>query len=108
MTKKKLITPGRPCSARVEFYACREDVETMLAQGYSARMIHEHLAEQGRMTCSYSAFCDYLRGGGKRLHSKKKNPPQEVVQQQKTAPRIISAPSDRLMDPRHVDLSKLI
>ena len=66
------ITPGTPGAARVEYFACREDVEAMLAKGYTARMVYEHMQEQGRMTCSYSAFCDYVRGQGKRKHSKGK------------------------------------
>lgn len=69
MSDKPAITPGRPGSARVEFFACRDEVETMLAKGYSVRMVYEHLKEQGRLTCGYSAFCDYVRGGGKRKHS---------------------------------------
>ena len=73
------IIPGRPGSARVEYFACREDVEAMLARGYSAQMVYEHLKEQGRVTCSYSAFCDYVRGGGKRLHSRKKGKPRSTL-----------------------------
>ena len=69
MTDKPNVTPGRPGSARMEYYACREDVEAMLAKSYSVRLTYEAMQEQGRVTCSYSAFCDYVRGGGKRLHS---------------------------------------
>ena len=69
MTDKPNVTPGRPGSARMEYYACREDVEAMLAKGYSVRLAYEAMQEQGRVTCRYSAFCDYVRGGGKRLHS---------------------------------------
>ena len=61
---------SRPYSARVEYLACREDVEAMLAKGYSIRLTYESMKEQGRVTCGYSAFCDYVRGGCKRLHSK--------------------------------------
>jgi hypothetical protein len=34
----------------------------MFAKGYSARMVWEEMTAQGRMRCSYSAFCDYVRG----------------------------------------------
>ena len=63
-------TRSRPYSARVEYLACREEVETMLAKGYSVRLAYEAMRGQGRVTCGYSAFCDYVRGGGKRLQSK--------------------------------------
>lgn len=69
---KAAVTPGLPGSARVEYSACREDVEAMLAKGYSVRMVYERMQELGRVSCGYSAFCDYVRGGGKRLHSRKK------------------------------------
>ena len=73
MTDKPTVTPGTPGAARVEYFACRADVETMLAQGYSVRMVYERMKEQGRVTCSYSAFCDYVRGQGRRKHSRKQN-----------------------------------
>lgn len=66
------INPRKFYTARAEYFACREDVETMLRQGYSIRLIYERMEEEQRVTCSYSAFCDYVRGNGKRLHSKKK------------------------------------
>ncbi|MDL2316916.1 TraK family protein [Desulfovibrio sp. OttesenSCG-928-A18] len=77
MSDRPTVTAGRHSSARVEYYACREDVEALLTRGYSARMVYEHMKEQGRVTCSYSAFCDYVRGKGKRMHSsgKRKNRP---------------------------------
>ncbi len=81
MSDKPSVTPGRPGSARVEFFACREEVETMLAKGYSVRMVYEHLKEQGRLTCGYSAFCDYVRGGGKRKHSRKMRLPTSAQKQ---------------------------
>lgn len=69
MADKPKVTPGAHGAARMEYYACREDVEALLAKGYSARLAYEAMQEQNRVTCSYSAFCDYVRGGGKRLHS---------------------------------------
>ena len=66
------VEPGRPGSARVEYRACKEDVEALLTRGYSYRMALEQMKEQGRVTCSYSAFCDYVRGQGKRQHGRKK------------------------------------
>ena len=70
------INPRKFYTARAEYFACREDVETMLRQGYSIRLIYERMEEEQRITCSYSAFCDYVRGNGKRLHSRKKKAPK--------------------------------
>ena len=76
MKNNPAIILGRPGSARVEYFACRADVEAMLQQGYSVRMVYERMKEEGQVTCSYSAFWDYVRGGGKRLHSKKTGRPK--------------------------------
>ncbi len=78
MSDKPTTTPIRPGVARMEYLACREDVETLLAKGYSVRLAYEAMREQGRVTCGYSAFCDYVRGGGKRLHSSGKRKPRTV------------------------------
>jgi hypothetical protein len=65
------LKQSRPGMARVEYLANREETEAMLARGYSVRMVWEYLQEQGRMQCGYSAFCDYVRGRGKRKHGRK-------------------------------------
>lgn len=106
MSSKPEVTPGKPGSARVEYFACREDVEAMIAKGYNAMMIYEHMKKEGRVTCSYSAFCDYVRGGGKRLHSKKGKRPKPAAQ---TAPaRTFSQSGKGAFDISAVDVSKLI
>lgn len=77
MSDKPTTTPIRPGVARMEYLACREDVEALLAKGYSVRLAYEAMQEQGRVTCGYSAFCDYVRGDGKRLHSSGKRKPRK-------------------------------
>jgi hypothetical protein len=108
------IKPGRPGSARVEYYACREDVEAMLAKGHTARAAYEYMKEQGRVTCSYSAFCDYVRGKGKRKHSTSKKKRQGQLQTptpaiQQTSPRIIrpAEPRKFTYPPSEEDLKAL-
>ena len=104
------VTPGTPGAARVEYYACREDVEILLAKGYSVRMVYDRMTEQGRVTCSYSAFCDYVRGDGKRLHSRKKEKPRIVPPPPpKTGgPIIIGQTRDSFPDPRKMDINDAI
>ena len=75
MTDIQLV-PGHPGTARVEYIAHREEAETMFDKGYSVQMVYEHLRERHSITCSYSAFCDYVRGQGKRLHSRKQRTAQ--------------------------------
>lgn len=98
---KPITKPGTPGAARVEYYACREDVEAMIAKGYNAKNAYDAMKEQGRVTCSYSAFCDYVRGGGKRLHSKRGRRPK---------PRSVTpgAERKRTFDISSVDISKLV
>lgn len=108
MKQKPVIKPGMPGAARVEYFACREDVENMQAQGYPVSYIHKHLKGQGRVTCSYSAFCDYVRGGGKRKHSKKKKLPAAPLEQPRKGPIIAAEKKLNPFDISSVDVSTLI
>lgn len=108
------ITPGTPGAARVEYYACREEVEAMLAKGYNTRNVYDHLKGQGRLTCSYSAFCDYVRGGGKRKHSKSGKKPVSglrtpPLQTQENKPGLVTPEprKNRSFDVNSADTSKL-
>lgn len=108
MTIKPTITPGTPGAARVEYFACREDVEALLVRGYSARMAYEQMKEEDRVTCSYSAFCDYVRGGGKRKHSSGRKKPQAGFTSlpkptPQIRPRIVATDREKLTDPRSID-----
>ena len=104
------IVPGTPGAARVEYYACREDVEALLAKGYTASMVYEQMKEEGRVTCSYSAFCDYVRGGGKRSHSRRKGKPKNALPASPGAglrtggPISVSQPKNSFPDPRTMDI----
>lgn len=100
------VIPGTPGAARVEYYACREDVEAMIAKGYNVRMAYRAMKDQGRVTCSYSAFADYVRGNGKRLHSKKGKRPKAAAQT--PSARTLSPSGKEAFDIGSVDVSKLI
>jgi len=110
MTDTFFVTPGRPYSARIYYYACREDVEAMLAKGYNIRNVYDHMKEQGRFSCGYSAFCDYVRGGGKRLHSKRGKSPKSATAApvKNTGPIIIGRPKEPFPDPRTMDIKDCI
>ncbi len=53
-------------TARVEYRAVQAEVERMLERGHSARAIFEEMSRSGKLTISYSTFCAYVRGGGRR------------------------------------------
>lgn len=110
MNASPKVTPGGPGSARVEYFACREEVEAMLVKGYSVRLVYECMREQGRVTCGYSAFCDYVRGGGKRLHSRKKDKPKSAPPPPlKTGgPIIVGGAGNAFPDPRKMDVTDAI
>lgn len=71
MTLKPEAQP-KPRTAKVEYLASKELIENRLKAGYTVRMIYEELTEGGKLSISYSAFCDYVRGGGVRQHGRKK------------------------------------
>jgi hypothetical protein len=64
----------RPYQARMEYRAVQPEVEEKLGAGYSKILIYEELVAAGKLTVSYSAFCDYVRGGGARKHGRPKKP----------------------------------
>jgi len=109
MTLLYPVEKGRPGAARVEYRACKEDVEALLAKGYSTRMAWEAMTEQGRVQCSYSAFCDYVRGNGKRKHSPGPRTQQTqlrtpVTALQQSGPRIVRPESKQFTySPSEVD-----
>ena len=58
--------------SRVEYRAVQKEVEEKLAAGFRIRQIYEELTQAGKITISYTSFCDYVRGQGERQHSRKK------------------------------------
>lgn len=46
--------------ARIEFLACRELIESLLAQGFDKKKIHARLTGSGQITMSYDALCKVL------------------------------------------------
>ncbi|UQZ88886.1 hypothetical protein C4J81_06620 [Deltaproteobacteria bacterium Smac51] len=58
--------------ARVEYRSLQPEIEKRLAEGYCMRFVFDEMTRDGRLTMGYTTFCDYVRGGGHRLHSRKK------------------------------------
>lgn len=52
--------------ARVEFIACKPEIDKLLAAGYTIIGAHEVLREQGKISMGYGRFTQLLRKGVKR------------------------------------------
>ena len=106
-------SPMRRYMARVEFLACKETIDSMLAQGFSKKLVHERLISDGRCSMTYITFCEFIR------KARKKSPPPSSRQAESTqpaspAPRpprqhgVIRLGPDPFPDPRNIDPKTLI
>lgn len=97
--------------ARVEYRQHQERIEKRLAEGYSQKLVYDELTRDGLLSMSYSAFCDYVRGGGQRLHSRpKKGRGKLPTARSSAAPTATAKPdkSDHFFHDKDVDLKDLI
>ena len=95
--------------ARVEYISVQPEVERMLELGHSCKAIFEEMSRSGRITISYSTFCDYVRGGGRRfrnseLHIRNRKP-TGFTPGQSGAPR--EAPPGPFVFDKNIDIAKL-
>ena len=104
--------------ARIEFLACREEIETLLSQGYDKRKIHARLIEKKKVSMSYDAFCKVLLNASKnKLNIQTINMPSEPkpielspshpihlsqskIATQNSGPRIITSNHEPFPNPR--------
>ena len=47
--------------AKIEFFAVRQDVEKLLAAGYSIKLAYDNLKDNNKITMSYQAFYRNLK-----------------------------------------------
>ena len=104
--------------ARVEYRAVQPEVEQMLDQGHSVIAIYEKLFQRGQVTISYTTFCEYVRGGGRRPRKGerlgKNHKPPAISQRQPPRSRIgpIAGRNDDANSPfvfdKDIDLSELV
>jgi hypothetical protein len=91
--------------AKIEYAACRDTVDAMLAQDFNPKLIHEKLTEEGRFTMAYTSFTQILRNAGKDIPPAKAAPapaenrkPSPALPQRQ--PGIIRAETKTFPDPR--------
>jgi hypothetical protein len=100
--------PVRRYMARVEFLACKETIDSMLAQGFSKKLIHERLTSDGRCSMHYITFCEFIRNAERNIPPVKpvKATPSPTENRQPSPafpqrqPGIIRAESKTFPDPR--------
>ena len=108
------MTTGKPLQrymARVEFLACKEVIDSMLAQGFSKKLIHERMVSDGRCSMSYITFCEFIRNAGEKAPPQQpaatRHPVSPPARPQRQS-RIISADPEPFPDPRNIDPKTLI
>jgi hypothetical protein len=88
----------------VEFLACKETVDSMLAQGFSKKLIHERLTEEGRFSMAYMTLCEIVR---KTKDKPAASPPSAAKRQppvfQGLGLRRVPASANKFPDPRDLD-----
>jgi|GEM_PF-4180635 len=62
--------------ARVEFLACKPEIDVMLDKGYSIRMAYDVLKEKGKISVGYLQFLRYVTGKTASKVSVKVNNPE--------------------------------
>ncbi|WP_280141306.1 TraK family protein [Maridesulfovibrio ferrireducens] len=54
------ITPSKNGIGRVQYLSLKADIESNLIAGHTRIAIHNHYADQGKITFSYKRFCHYV------------------------------------------------
>jgi len=99
--------------ARVDFLLCKETIDSMLAQGFSRKLIHERLISEGRCAMNYITFCKCIRNAKKiapppSSRQAENNKPDPPVVRPQRQPGIIKVESKTFPDPRAMDSNNLI
>jgi len=93
--------------AKIQYKACKETIESMLAQDFNPKLIHEKLTAAGLITMAYTSFTQILRNAERTFPAAKppkaapvpvENRPPAVRPQRQ--PGIIKAESKTFPDPR--------
>ena len=103
--------PVRRYMARVEYLACREEIDSMLARGFSRKLIHEELIKSGRCTMKYNTFCEFIAAAEKPppdpSPKETEHQPAPPVRPQRQ-PGIIKSGPEPFPDPKKIDPKTLI
>jgi hypothetical protein len=98
--------PLRRHLARVEFLACKETVDSMLAQGFSKKLIHERLTEEGCFSMAYMTLCELVRKTRGKPAAVTPTLPSAVKRHapaQGSGSRFVSSLANKFPNPRDMD-----
>lgn len=95
-------------AAKIQYKACKEEIDSLMAQGHNQKMIFDRLTEEGRFTMAYSSFTQILR------NAERNTPPSKPVKaaphpdtrqpaQPQRQPGIIKTGPEPFPDPKHID-----
>lgn len=104
--------PLRRSMAYVQFLAQLEEIQSLLAQGYSKKLIHERLTDKKLISMAYVTFCQIMQ---KEIQNGSPPPPKEQKQattlkppttkpHPSSGPRIINTAKESFPDPRKMRL----
>ena len=100
--------------AKIEYAACKDKVDSMLAQDFNPKLIHEKLTEEGRFTMAYPSFTQILRSTASKTQPSKPMRPaaaeskRAIPARPQRVPGIISVDHEPFPDPRNIDPKTLI
>lgn len=104
--------PLRRSMAYVQFLSQLEEIKSLLAQGYSKKLIHERLTEQKLISMAYVTFCQIMQKelqNGSPAASKEQKPANTVQPPApkplpSSGPRIVNTAKEPFPDPRKMSV----
>ena len=88
-------------SGKIAFLAVKDDVKTVLDDGYTMLVVWEHMSDSGKLKCSYNTFCNhvhrYIRQPAGEAKAADSSPPTEKPAAEKT-PEVKTAKGDDSQD----------
>lgn len=104
--------PLRRSMAYVQFLAQLEEIQSLLAQGYSKKLIHERLTEKKLISMAYVTFCQIMQKeiqNGSPAAPKEQTPASTVQPPASkplasSGPRIVNSAKEPFPDPRKMSL----
>ena len=105
--------PLRRSMAYVQFLAQLEEIQSLLAQGYSKKLIHERLTEQKLISMAYVTICQIMQKETQNASpaAPKEQKPANTVQtpapkpiSPSSGPRIVNTAKEPFPDPRKMSV----
>lgn len=96
----------RPGLARVEYFAVRDEVSMLLAQGHTYASAYDTLKTKGKITMCYGTFRSYANGSREKTTEQDSTAP--AASPRHNGPRKVAGPASAFDQSNAPDLSKLM